>query len=102
FGSARARFPCACARRRCGTLPVRQWLRASVDLADASGLPVTFGTTQAGSIVNGCATSAAGRKFASPACDAVIVHEPARTRCTVAPLTVQAPAAENETGRPDV
>ena len=34
-------------------------------------------------------TSVAALKFALPACDAVIVHEPAPVRCTVLPAIVQ-------------
>ena len=45
--------------------------------------------------------SRAALKFALPACDAVTVHEPAPVMWTDAPLTVQLPEAENDTGRPE-
>src|SRR5436305_8133238 len=42
---------------------------------------------------NDCGTSAAAVKLVSPACEAVIVHEPAPVIWTVAPLTLQLPLA---------
>src|SRR5947209_1352006 len=51
---------------------------------------------------NGCGTSAAGLKLLSPACDAVIVQEPAPVRCTVEPVTVQLPLAPKVTARLEV
>src|SRR5438105_15917871 len=51
-----------------------------------------------------CGTFAAALKFASPACDAVIVQEPAPVRCTVPGaglVTVQLPLALKLTGKPD-
>jgi hypothetical protein len=39
--------------------------------------------------------------LASPACDAVIVHEPAPVRWTVLALIEQLPAALNDTARPE-
>ena len=52
-------------------------------------------------IANVCDMSGAGAYVASPACEAVIVHEPAPVRWTTLPETVQLSVAENETGRPD-
>ena len=43
----------------------------------------------------------AASKLALPACDAEIVQVPTRVRCTRAPLTVQLPRAENDTGNPE-
>src|SRR5436305_15054450 len=48
---------------------------------------------------NDCGTSAAGLKLLSPACDAVIVQEPAPVMCTVEPVTVQLPLAPKVTAR---
>src|SRR5436305_14083787 len=48
---------------------------------------------------NDCGTSAAGLKLLSPACDAVIVQEPAPVMCTVEPVTVQLPPAPKVTAR---
>src|SRR5437588_785945 len=71
-------------------------------LAETSGLPTTFGTVHgAGAIENVRETSGAASWFPSPVCDAVIVHEPARVRCTLAPVTVHVPRAAKETGRPE-
>ena len=53
-------------------------------------------------IENVCETEAAARKFALPACAAVIVHEPAPVRVTRVPATVQLPEAEKLTVKPDV
>src|SRR5436309_1995413 len=50
-------------------------------------------------IENERGTSAAGLKLLSPACDAVIVQEPAPVRCTVEPLALQLPLAPNVTVR---
>src|SRR5437660_12785026 len=47
----------------------------------------------------GCGTSGAGLKLLSPACDAVIVQEPAPVMCTVEPVTVQLPPAPKVTAR---
>ena len=44
-------------------------------------------------IANVWLTGAAGRKAASPGCDAVIVQEPTEANVTVAPTTVQPSAA---------
>src|SRR5215831_6162602 len=52
-------------------------------------------------IVNDCGTSGAGLKFVSPACLAVIVHEPVLVRCTVFVLIVQLPPAVKLTGNVD-
>ncbi len=51
-----------------------------------------------------CGTFAAALKFASPACDAVIVQAPAPVRCTLpgaGVVTVQLPTAIKLTGKPD-
>ena len=60
----------------------------------------------ASSMVNVFGASGAGLKTASPACDAVIVHEPAWTMWTVAGATseliVQSPEAASATGRPEL
>src|SRR5262249_25270012 len=48
-----------------------------------------------------CATFTAGVSFASPAWCAVMVHVPTPVMCTLAPDTVQLPAAVNVTGCPD-
>src|SRR5947209_20533287 len=48
-------------------------------------------------MVKDCGTSAAGLKLPSPACEAVMVHEPAPVRWTVEPVTLQLPAAAKVT-----
>src|SRR5438552_18808307 len=50
-------------------------------------------------IENERGTSAPGLKLLSPACDAVIVQEPAPVMCTVEPVTVQLPLAPKVTAR---
>src|SRR6266446_2901754 len=52
-------------------------------------------------MLNVCETFGAALKFASPACDAVIVHKPAPVRCTTLPLTVQLPLPAKVTAKPD-
>src|SRR6185436_12261913 len=44
-------------------------------------------------IANDCVTAGAGAYLASPACDAVMLHEPAPVRCTSDPATVHWPEA---------
>src|SRR5579872_270346 len=51
---------------------------------------------------NDCGTSVAGLLLASPACEAVIVQEPAPVMWTVKPLTVQLPLAPKVTVNPEV
>src|SRR2546429_9979089 len=51
---------------------------------------------------NDCGTSAAGLKLLSPACDAVIVQEPAPVMWTVEPVTLQLPLAPKLTVRLEV
>src|SRR5262249_19860733 len=46
-------------------------------------------------------TLGAGAYAALPGCEAVRVHDPAPVTWTFAPATVQLPAAETDTGRPD-
>mgnify|MGYP003694718015 CR=1 FL=1 len=53
-------------------------------------------------ILNVCVTSGADVKLLSPLWLAVIVHEPAPVRWTVAPLIVHWPLALNETARFEV
>ena len=52
-------------------------------------------------MLNDLTTLGAGLKFALPACEAVIVHEPAPVRWTVLPLIVQLPVGVNVTVKPD-
>ena len=47
-------------------------------------------------------TEAAGLKSRLPAWDAVMVHPPAPTMRTLVPVTVQVPAAANDTASDDV
>src|SRR5437868_2400852 len=51
---------------------------------------------------NDCGTSGAALKLLSPACDAVMVQEPAPVMCTVAPVTLQLPLAPNVTVNAEV
>ena len=48
------------------------------------------------------ATSGAGLYDSAPACDAVIVQEPAPAMCTVTPAIEQSPVAVNDTARPEL
>ena len=52
-------------------------------------------------MLNDRTTLGAGLKLALPACEAVMVHEPAPVRWTVLPLIVQLPVGVNVTVRPD-
>ena len=47
-------------------------------------------------------TSGAGLKFASPACEAVMVQVPAPVSVTTAPLIPQLLLAANDTGKPEL
>ena len=53
-------------------------------------------------MVNVCETSSAGRYVASPLCDAVMSHAPARRSVTEPSATEHAPLAANVTARPEV
>ena len=52
-------------------------------------------------MVNVCSTGSAALKTRSPACEALIVHEPTPVTCTVAPEIVHCPDAAKLTGRPE-
>jgi hypothetical protein len=52
--------------------------------------------------VNDRSTEVAALLLLSPACDAVMVQGPAPVMCTVLPLTVQLPAAEKLTDKPEL
>ena len=58
--------------------------------------------TGAAVIVNGRGTSGAALYEAFPACEAVIVHEPAPVIVTVEPLTVQFPLEAKVTANPEL
>src|SRR6185503_12771604 len=81
----------------------------AVAVSSKSASPKCFGSVVptlidwgALAIVNVCETSSAAfHVSASPACDAVTVHEPAPVMCTVADAMVHAPLAASVTGSPD-
>ena len=53
-------------------------------------------------IENDCGTSVAALYWASPACEAVMVHDPAAVMWTVEPVTLQLPPAAKVTVSPEV
>src|SRR2546428_9899851 len=71
----------------------------SLAVLSASGLKVIVWSPFA--MLNVRGTSGAGLKVGSPACAAVIVHDPAPAFVSVVPDTVQLPLALKLTARPD-
>src|SRR5258708_4346761 len=78
----------------------------ALPLTPKSGSPKFFATSAPNVIVwlalaigNVCGTSGAALQLVSPACEAVIVQEPAPVRWTVVPVTLQLPLAPKLTVR---